>query len=492
MTDIVIIGGGAAGAAVFVALLRQGSYGRTVHWVAGHDAAGRGVAYSTTDERHLLNVRASGMGLHADREGDFVDYASRQRPNVHATDFLPRCLFGDYVTDQLQTHIEAARKIQRPFSIHAAEVVGIEPGDGGYRVLLDDGQTLQAGSVVLAVGALSPRPLRTVSANALASGAYELDPWSLVRRSAVPRRVLVIGTGLTAVDTLLAAARRWPGAELVAVSRHGLLPFVHPPFPLGPYPGQAKLNAALLASRGVRSMLRCFRDTLRTTPQVDWRTLVDGMRPVNARLWQKLTLAQRKQFLHHLRWLWEASRHRTAPQTAQAIEQLRDEGRLQVHAARVLGVDGTGPLDVTLRSRASQVMTTLRADLVVQATGLDTAVAYTQHPLLSQLLRDGLATADPLQLGVAAQPDGRLFDAHGTVQPGLYAIGSLLRGNLWECTAMPEIRVAAQALAACLAEGPEPPASGTAGTDPLPADSHADAPTTIRHNDMAIGGFARV
>jgi uncharacterized NAD(P)/FAD-binding protein YdhS len=87
---------------------------------------------------------------------------------------------------------------------------------------------------------------------------------------------------------------------------------------------------------------------------------------------------------------------------------------------------------------------------VVQATGLDTAVAFTDHALLSQLIEDGLVTADPLQLGVSACPDGRVFNAHGDVQPGLYAIGSLLRGNLWECTAMPEIRVAAHTLAATL------------------------------------------
>jgi uncharacterized NAD(P)/FAD-binding protein YdhS len=94
----------------------------------------------------------------------------------------------------------------------------------------------------------------------------------------------------------------------------------------------------------------------------------------------------------------------------------------------------------------------LQADLVVQATGLDTAVAFTEHALLSQLIQDGLAMADPLQLGISACPDGRLINKHGDVQPGLYAIGSLLRGNLWECTAMPEIRAAAHALAATLIE----------------------------------------
>jgi uncharacterized NAD(P)/FAD-binding protein YdhS len=449
MADIAIIGGGAAGAALFGALLNLDD-NATVHWITGPATAGRGVAYATHDDHHLLNVRAGGMGLYVDQGEEFLQHAVRGRADVRNTDFLPRRLFGDFIEAQVQARMASAEKRGRRFALHAAEALRIDAQIHGYDVLLADNRILHADTVILAVGALSPRPLRTVSEQALASGAYELNPWSLRQRNRAPRRLIVIGTGLTAVDTLLSASTQWPDAELVAVSRHGQLPFVHPVLPTQPYPLQGELNAALLAARGTGPMLRSIRNALRNVPDVDWRSVIDGMRPINATLWQGLTLAQRRQFLRHARWIWEAARHRTAPRSAETIQQLRDEGRLQVHAARVLGVDGEGPLDVTVRSRANQVMSTLQADLVVQATGLDTAVAFTEHALLSQLIEDGLAVADPLQLGVAAHPDGRLVNARGDVQPGLYAIGSLLRGNLWECTAMPEIRAAAHALAAGL------------------------------------------
>jgi uncharacterized NAD(P)/FAD-binding protein YdhS len=449
MADIAVIGGGAAGAAVFGALLRRDD-DAVVHWVTGHAPAGRGVAYATDNDHHLLNVRASGMGLYADQDEDFAQHALRNRSNVHSTDFLPRRMFGDFIEAQVRKRVESAEQRGRHFTVHATEARRIDPQVHGYDILLADETLLHVDSVVLAVGALSPRPLRTVSAHALASGAYELDPWSLSQRARAPRRLIVIGTGLTAVDTLLSASTRWPDADLMAVSRHGLLPFVHPVLPANPFPLQASLNTSLLACDGTAPMLRKIRDALRDAPDLDWRSVIDGMRPINAVLWQRLTLAQRRQFLRHARWIWEASRHRVAPRSADTIQQLRDEGRLQVHAARVLGVDGLGPLDVTVRARSNQVLTTLQADLVVQATGLDTAVAFTEHALLSQLIEDGLAVADPLQLGISACPDGRLINAHGDVQTGLYAIGSLLRGNLWECTAMPEIRAAAHTLASTL------------------------------------------
>jgi len=447
MADIAVIGGGAAGAAAFGELLARFD-GGTIHWIVGPHVPGRGVAYATSDDKHLLNVRAANMGVFQEHGDDFIRHASKQLGQVRGTDFLPRRLFGDFVQAQVGARIDAARRAGRSFRIHADSAYEvIRRGEGGYVVRFGANRWLDVSDVVLAVGALVQRPLRTVTKAALDSGAYALDPWRLDDQARAPRRVLVIGTGLTAVDTLLSASQRWPHAELVAVSRHGLLPMTHSVLPLAPYPGQAQLNQALLSCRGVAQMVRLVRAAVEDSRDTDWRSVIDGMRPINARLWQRLGHDQRRQFLRHVRWIWEASRHRMAPASGEFIQQLQEDGRLRVHAARVLEVDGSVPLRVTLRERATGLISALEADLVIQATGLDTAVAYGADPLLSQLLRDGLAVADLLQLGMQANMDGQLLGASGEPQPGLFAIGSLLRGNLWECTAMPEIRAAAHELA---------------------------------------------
>jgi uncharacterized NAD(P)/FAD-binding protein YdhS len=458
MTDIAIIGGGAAGAAVFGELLRRQDHRGTVHWISGCVAPGRGVAYTTDDDRHLLNVRAAGMGLFADQRDDFLQHANRQLGHAQGSDFLPRQLFGEFIQAQVRARMSEAQAYGVRFQLHHVKAAAIHREAGhGYRIDLENGDALAVDAAVLAIGALAPRPLKTVSEDALASGAYELDPWRRAEPVRAPRRVLVIGTGLTAVDTLISAATHWPRAELVAVSRHGLLPFRHPARPLAPYPYQEDLNTALLACDGVAPMVRLVREAWADPSGTDWRAVIDGLRPINARLWQGLTLAQRRQFLRHVRWIWEAARHRTAPASAETVEALVESGRLQVLAARVLAVNGCGPLAVTVRSRATRLVSMIEADLVIQATGLDTALAYARDPLLAQLLREGLAAPDPLQLGIVAEADGLLLDADGSPQPGLYGIGSLLRGNLWECTAMPEIRAAANRLARTLtASGDNP------------------------------------
>jgi uncharacterized NAD(P)/FAD-binding protein YdhS len=59
---------------------------------------------------------------------------------------------------------------------------------------------------------------------------------------------------------------------------------------------------------------------------------------------------------------------------------------------------------------------------------------------------------------------------------GLYAIGALLRGNLWECSAMAEIRVAAQQLARRLATADEGQSRIGAAAAPAPRAGLAPVP----------------
>ena len=47
---------------------------------------------------------------------------------------------------------------------------------------------------------------------------------------------------------------------------------------------------------------------------------------------------------------------------------------------------------------------------------------------------------DAFRLGFRVTGSGQLLSADGTVQPRLYTVGTLRRGDELECTAVPEIR----------------------------------------------------
>jgi len=134
-----------------------------------------------------------------------------------------------------------------------------------------------------------------------------------------------------------------------------------------------------------------------------------------------------------------------APQVRRALTELERDGRLQRRRGHVDSVVPAGDA-LRLGLRHAGDTHTLDAGLVIQTTGLHTDVRRTDHPLIRQLLTNAHIVSDPLGLGMQAASDGRLRhgDAHW---PHLFALGGLLRGTLWESTAMPEIRQQVRVLA---------------------------------------------
>ena len=170
----------------------------------------------------------------------------------------------------------------------------------------------------------------------------------------------------------------------------------------------------------------------------EWRAIIDSLRPFTPMLWAELSPTERARFVRHARWAWDRARHRMPPQVAESIASLEQAGRLDRQRGRLHSVilDGADVQVTTRRAGETHVQS---ADLVIQAIGMNTNVRDTDHRLISQLLTNAHVTPDPLGLGLVSSVDGHLMH-NGKPWPNFFAIGSLLRGTLWESTAMPEIR----------------------------------------------------
>ena len=77
---------------------------------------------------------------------------------------------------------------------------------------------------------------------------------------------------------------------------------------------------------------------------------------------------------------------------------------------------------------------------IVNCTGPERDVTRQSSPLVCALLRRGLLAADALGLGVHTGPAGELRDAHGRPVPRMLALGAWRIADLWESTAVPELR----------------------------------------------------
>jgi uncharacterized NAD(P)/FAD-binding protein YdhS len=302
--------------------------------------------------------------------------------------------------------------------------------------------------VVLALG--NPPSQALPGCEDLLGSSYVADPWSAPVNFRDGERVLVVGTGLTMADIVIAgasAAQR--DVHVYAISRHGLVP----PSQAALKHGQVQVETRRLieaASFSTLSLFRAVRELVADTVRGggDWREVINHIRNLAPQLWQRMPARERQRFLRHLRPYWDIHRHRLPRQTLAEIEKLRSERKLSVQAGRILGLERAAEqVRVTWRPRGTRPRATLLVDRVINCTGPNYDPRRSRDPLMVSLLAQGLAIPDPLGLGVRTSAFGALLDAQGRCSRGLYYVGPMLRPDHWESTAVPELREHAARLA---------------------------------------------
>ncbi len=418
---VVVVGAGAAGTLTASHLVTGLSPRYRVVLVDPAPTTGRGTAYSTPDDRHLLNVPASGMSAFPRDPEHFFRWVRRHHDaEAQPQDFVPRHVYGSYLESLLETAAEFPGNARLERKEH--EVTSVERRGDRFVVRLSSCEVVVARAVVLATGT---RP-STDWAPAGLEDHLVADPWN----EELPEGdLLLVGTGLTMVDIAIAADR--PDRVLHTVSRHDLLPHVHrlPTTPaVPPPPGITRIETL----RELREVVEeHVADAVAETG--DWRAAVDGLRSVTAHLWGGLGEDDKRAFLKDHARTWDVHRHRMSPTTADRLDAVVGAGRLTRHRGTVVsGRSRADGVEVTLSDG-----TTLQVAAVVNCTGPVDSIS--RHPLLGAMARSGLVRPGPAGLGVDTAEDGRVAGVLPGSMP-LFAIGALRRGNLWETTAMPEIR----------------------------------------------------
>ena len=452
--NIVIVGGGFCGTVLAANLLRRPPRQQTrIVLVERRAELGRGVAYQSGPGQYLLNVPAGRMSADSRDPTQFVRFAQRRRSNVTAGDFLPRQLYGDYLQDLLKTAEQAA-----PNHIHLDAVRGqaraihrIEHADS-FLVDVSGHGNFAADDVVLACG--DPAPVCPGFArNVEGHPNFACDPYREGALRAHARTMVVIGTGLTAADTIVTAATLSPGITIHAISRHGLLPAVQGGGAFNPTDLDIP-STMEVAPPTARRLLREFRLLAKVVERRggDWRDAMTIGRHAAPRLWQQLPLVERRRFLRHARTYWDVHRHRLPPAIAARLAALREANRLYIHAGRILGIDSEGEsLRVRWRPRGTADTARQSVDRVANCMGADQRLEHCGEPLLKGLLGSGLAMADPLGVGLRTDRHGALLCRTGRACGRLFYLGPMLRAQHWEATAVGELRVHAEQLAQSLA-----------------------------------------
>lgn len=453
MHHIAIIGGGFSGTltAVNLARLCEGPLRVTV--INHGYPRGRGVAYSTRRPEHLLNVAARNMSALPEHPNHFVEWLRTrteftETPEAELREtFMPRRVYGDYVRS-LSLHytqpLDHRGKVETTFIDE--EAVDVAAADDGARITLANGQTIDADKVVLATGNEMPAELPGSELLTQHPG-YAANPWQNWEAKLPPETesIALLGTGLTTVDAIVTLlALGWRGT-IHAISRNGLLPHSHfkglnhPEFP------PEGVDVATLGLNRLVALIEEYCVRLREAGE-NPAIVVDKMRPHTQRVWQALSVSERKTFVARHAARWNVMRHRIAQPIHQQVTAAIEEGRLKITRGGVVRLEPSGSR-VRIHLGAPDpgegngaTPPTLDAALAINCTGPQTRFSATRSRLLRNLLASGVVQPDEMDMGIRIGTDFVAVERNGEPSSFLHVIGPLLRGTLWETIAVPELR----------------------------------------------------
>lgn len=437
MKGIAIVGAGFCGTLVAVHLLKSRKP-LNLYLIDKNGSFAAGIAYSTVEPHHYLNVPAGAMSAFPDLPAHFCQWLRAHGfADYDAASFVPRFVFHRYLHNLLQTALHSASTLNL---IKAEALEAIKEGEK-LEILLSNGETISSDALVIATGIPAAKSL-SQSLGAEGIEGYTQNVWQPAPNSllamtdlshlSADTHVAVIGSGLTMADALMTLFTRGFKGHAIILSKHGWISEAHrnafPPFP--PF-----INLDHLPETTI-GLFRLVRAKLQEARKlgIDWRPVIDSLRTFTPGIWAKLPAAEKKKFLRHVYSIWNRHRHRLPPQTAHRIAKAQAIGKIGLLKGRFVFLERKqNGFQITYQAEGQNH--TFQAEHVINCTGLDYS-SIKKDAFLRQLCENDLAALDELNLGLRWASQGPV-----------YILGALLFGERFETIAVPELRQQAAQIA---------------------------------------------
>ena len=360
--------------------------------------------------------------------------------------YVPRYVFGRYLTDRLTAAIEHARTsgTAEVRLIHD-EIRSIAADGTGY-VLHGAHRDLQASRVVLTLG--TPPTLRRLAGVDEPRGLVLIDDLfepslttNLARIVAAaddmaaserPLNVLVIGGNASTMEAIYqlsdVAVGRLRGASISVVTPRGELPerLVPAGAPANFVARSLQSLQALQGSDGLTARAICEAGVADTQlAHRDGLTVSDALvatGPLVGALVRRLTRDESEEWAGN--WGMQLGRfqRRAGPEYCDVVDELTAGGRLHFIAGAFSGIGVDGRITFVDSDGVSQRSVT-PFDAVINCSGFTTLSQLGADSLLGGLLEKGLISTTRWGRGIAV-------DDSLSAAPGMYVMGPLLAGNV--------------------------------------------------------------
>ncbi|TGK48610.1 hypothetical protein EHQ43_18265 [Leptospira bouyouniensis] len=442
--SVAIVGAGLSGSLLAINLLKNTFDGKIEIFLieSTKKRFGRGVAYSPNSIYQKLNVPAKGMSLFPENPNHFVDWWKSNGKNYFylgesydENSFFPRFIFGDYLESTLNSNIQTKSSNKEFFTIND-EVIDATKIESQWKIKLSSGAELIVDNLILATGNIPPGNPSYLAKEVLDSKRYLHNPWddSLFESIQQNESLGILGSGLSMVDVIMTLKRKNFQGKIVSFSRSGKLPKVHSkpdhmnPTPFPTLKGNANEDVHLI------------RNWIRENEGISDVHLMNVIRPFTSEIWKSWDAKNQLRFIRHVRPFWESFRHRIPSESMAIISEWIQFGKLTFLKARIQSskLENDSIEISTLEPHAK--LGSYRFDRLINCTGPDTKLKEVKSDLYTNLKKKGYITQSENGIGFVTGNLGQVKTKEGKFLENLYCLGPLRKNELWESTALREIR----------------------------------------------------
>jgi uncharacterized NAD(P)/FAD-binding protein YdhS len=455
LKKIGIIGGGFTGTLTAVHLIEKSTQPCEIILINKHESLNKGLAYNPYSNNHLLNVVASKMSAFPDKPDHFLNWVMQRDEVIHtnkmllANSFLPRQLYGEYLRHIWEEAVKRAEAKQLRVTVIDAVVVDLDVAENAVSVQLDTNLIVNVDACVIATGNHIPRNPAIRNMDFYTSPNYFQNPWKMesVKITNQQLPVLIIGNGLTMVDTVLGLLEHGFNGDIFSISPNGYNMLPHQPNGLN----DSTIVEELRDGMTVYELVNLVNKHIKAVRAIGGspEPIIDALRPHTQRIWKSLSNKEKELFMSRLRHLWGVARHRIPLHSHDILQQLRIDRKLHVTSGTLMDLtESNGSIVVRYFDKKEHEQKELTVSRIINCTGPETDLMNLENSFLKRCLLRGILTQDPLKLGITANTETfQILRSDGKPHPHLFTLGSNLKGELWESTAVNELREQAEKLA---------------------------------------------
>lgn len=460
MKRIGIIGAGFSGIMTAVNLINKSNSEIEIFIFEKENPIAKGIAYSPYSKKQLLNVPVAKMSAFKDLPDHFFNWAKSLNEydtidnSILSGAFLPRYLYGQYLEFVWNEALANAKEKSINVQIFRTNIVDIERKTTSIELIAENQNKFIVDYCVIATGNLVPRNQTIENMDFYSNPNYFQNPWKIESVENLNRNenILIIGNGLTMVDTVLALHERNFRGIIYSISPNGyhILSHRHAPIKYNKLVEELPDNVDLKTIRNlIVKHVRAVRKL-----GVSAEPVIDSLRPFSQSIWRNFSINDKQEFLRKYRHAWGVARHRIPIHMNDFLLKQMFSIKLKVFAGAIKSLkEENGIIEVSFLEKNSKTVEKIFVSRVINCTGPESNIKLSDSQLLKNCLEKGIITQDEFCLGFNADPiNYQLVGKNGEVQRNIFTLGTNLKGIFWESTAVNELRSQAENLANYISE----------------------------------------